>query len=120
MAGLGSDQLWWRTPSRVSSAQVEGGQHHVGAPNGVVVAVGQVGGEGFFTGMAPRAVAAVVTEGNGFGQATLSPLARATAVATWATSRAWVRRVRWWSRGKTKTWVLPASRRKALECRIRS
>ena len=32
-------------------------------------------------------------------------------VATWATSRAWVRRVRWWSSGKTNTWVLPASRR---------
>jgi hypothetical protein len=29
-----------------------------------------------------------------------------------------VRRVRIWSSGKTKTWVLPAKRRKALECKI--
>ena len=53
-------------------------------------------------------------------RATLSPSARATPVATWATSSAWVSRVRMWSSGKTKTWVLPASRRKALECRTRS
>ena len=53
-------------------------------------------------------------------RATLSRVARATAVATWATSRAWVSRVRWWSSGKTKTWVFPASRRKAVEWRIRS
>ena len=60
----------------------------------------------------PRAMASV--------RATLSPTARATAVATWATSRAWVRRVRWWSSGKTKTWVLPARRRNAVACRMRS
>ena len=42
------------------------------------------------------------------------------AVATCATSRAWVRRVRWWSWGKTKTWVLPARRRNEVACRIRS
>ena len=43
-------------------------------------------------------------------RATLSRQARAMAEATWATSRAWVRRVRWWSAGKMKTWVLPAKR----------
>ncbi len=53
-------------------------------------------------------------------RATLSRQARATAAATWATSRAWVRRVRWWSAGKMNTWVLPASRRNAVEWRIRS
>ena len=52
--------------------------------------------------------------------ATLRPTAAATERATWATSSAWVRRVRWWSSGKTNTWVLPARRRKALECRMRS
>ena len=52
--------------------------------------------------------------------ATLSPSARATDVATWATSSAWVSRVRWWSSGNTNTWVLPASRRNALACRMRS
>jgi GTP-binding protein len=36
--------------------------------------------------------------------ATFSRSARADAVATWATSRAWVSRVRWWSSGKTNTW----------------
>ena len=60
----------------------------------------------------PRAMASV--------RATLKPTARATAVATWATSRAWVRRVRWWSSGNTKTWVLPASRRNAVAWRMRS
>ena len=44
----------------------------------------------------------------------------AIARATCATSSACVRRVRWWSSGKTKTCVFPASRRKAVACRIRS
>lgn len=60
----------------------------------------------------PRAIASVKT--------TFSRQAREIAVATWATSRAWVRRVRWWSAGKMNTWVLPAKRRKAVECKIRS
>ena len=60
----------------------------------------------------PRAMASV--------SATLSRQARAMAVATWATSSAWVSRVRWWSWGKTKTWVLPARRRKAVAWRMRS
>ena len=60
----------------------------------------------------PRAIASV--------SATFSRHARAIPVATWATSRAWLSRVRWWSAGKTKTWVLPARRRKADECRMRS
>lgn len=52
--------------------------------------------------------------------ATLSPRGRATDTATCATSRACVRRVRWWSSGNTKTWVLPASRRNDVACRMRS
>ena len=61
----------------------------------------------------PRAMASV--------RATLRRSARAMAAATWATSRAWVSRVRWWSAGKMKTWVLPASRRKAVApCTMRS
>src|SRR5580658_4446675 len=53
-------------------------------------------------------------------RSTLRRQARAMAVATCATSRAWVRRVRWWSSGNTKTCVLPARRRKAVACRMRS
>ena len=60
----------------------------------------------------PMAIASV--------SARLSPIGPATDRATWATSSAWVRRVRWWSSGKTNTWVLPASRRNAVECRMRS
>ena len=60
----------------------------------------------------PRAIASV--------SATLSRQAREIAAATCATSRAWVSRVRWWSAGKMNTWVLPAKRRKAAECMIRS
>src|SRR3954451_18524987 len=52
--------------------------------------------------------------------ATFTPAARAIEVATCATSSAWVSRVRWWSLGYTTTWVLPANRRKAVECTIRS
>ena len=52
--------------------------------------------------------------------ATFRRRTRAIPVATCATSSAWVSRVRWWSAGKTKTWVLPARRRNAVECRIRS
>ena len=52
--------------------------------------------------------------------ATLRPQARATEVATWATSSAWVRRVRWWSAGKMNTWVFPARRRNEGECKMRS
>ena len=52
--------------------------------------------------------------------ATFRAQARATLVATWATSRAWVSLVRWWSSGKTKTWVFPARRRNAVAWRMRS
>src|SRR5450631_3000626 len=53
-------------------------------------------------------------------RATFKQQALATLVATWATSRAWVSLVRWWSSGKTNTWVLPASRRNAVAWRMRS
>ena len=92
-------------------AQVERGQRDVGPPRGVVEAPGTKGSRasslawppGPWPQSWPRAMASV--------RATLSRQARAMPVATWATSRAWVRRVRWWSSGKTNTWVLPASRR---------
>ena len=48
-------------------------------------------------------------------EALIMAMVREMPVATWATSSAWVRRVRMWSSGKTKTCVLPAKRRKALE-----
>src|SRR5215211_3421581 len=51
---------------------------------------------------------------------TFKPRAAAIPVATCVTSRAWVSRVRWWSSGKMNTCVLPASRRKAGACRMRS
>ena len=49
-------------------AQVERGQHDVGAPHGVVVALGEVGGEGVLAGVAAGTVAAVVAEGDGLGE----------------------------------------------------
>src|SRR4029453_4368384 len=53
-------------------------------------------------------------------RATLSRQPRAIAVAIWATSSAWVSRVRWWSSGNTKTCVLPARRRNDDAWRMRS
>ena len=49
-------------------AEVERGQHHVGAPHGVVVPAGDVGGEGVLGCVAPGPVPAVVAEGDGLGE----------------------------------------------------
>ena len=54
-------------------AQVERGQRHVGPPWGVVEAAVDVGGERVLAGMAARAVAAVVPEGDGLGQGHVQP-----------------------------------------------
>jgi len=70
--------------------------------------------ERLFAGVAPRAVTAVVTQGNRVGEGHVQTNRARDPVATWATSSACVSRVRMWSSGNTKTWVLPASRRKAL------
>jgi len=50
--------------------------------------------------------------------ATMNAPAEVVAIdtATWATSMAWVNRVRWWSSGKTNTWVLPVSFRVNQTC----
>ena len=102
-------------------AQVERGQHDVGAVDGVVVAAGHEGREGVLAGVAGGAVAAVVAVAAAAVRATLSPAARAMDVATWATSMAWVSRVRRWSSsGAMKTWHLPARRRKGVACWMRS
>ena len=103
------------------AAQVQRDEDDVRAPDGVVVAARQERVEGLLAGVPARPVAAVVADRDGLGQRDVEPGGRGPpTVATWATSRAWVSRVRWWSAGKTKTWVLPARRRKAVECRIRS
>ena len=101
-------------------AEVERGEHRRRRPRRVVVPAVDVGRQGVLAGVAARAVAAVVAEGDGLGERDVEAEARATDVATWATSRAWVSRVRWWSSGKTNTCVLPARRRKAVACRMRS
>ena len=54
-------------------AEVERRQHDVGAPDGVVVAVGEVGVEGVLGGVAARTVAAVVAEGDGLGERDVEP-----------------------------------------------
>jgi len=54
-------------------------------------------------------------------RATFRPAGRAMPTATWATSTAWVRRVRRWSSsGAMKTWHLPARRRNGREWWTRS
>ena len=75
-------------------AQVEPGEDHVGAPHRVVEALGYVGAQGVLAGVARRPVAAVVAERDRLRQRDVEPRARAIDVATWATSSAWVRRVR--------------------------
>ncbi len=47
--------------------QVEGGQHHIGTPHGVVVAT-DVGRERLLAGMTARPVPTVVAQGDGLGQ----------------------------------------------------
>ena len=101
-------------------AQVERGQRHVRPPHRMVEPRRRKIPRASSLDVAPRPVPAVVPEGDRLGERHVEPTAPATAVATWATSSAWVRRVRWWSAGKTNTWVLPARRRKAVECRMRS
>ena len=101
-------------------AQVERQQRDVGAPHGVVEAAVDVRREGVLAGVTTRAVAAVVPERDRLGERDVEAERRATDAATWATSSACVRRVRWWSSGNTNTWVLPARRRNALACRMRS
>ena len=60
-------------PSRVSAQRLSGAQHHVGAPRAVVVALGDEGVERVLTGVAARAVTAVVAEGDGVGQGDVDP-----------------------------------------------
>ncbi len=60
-------------PSRVSSAQVEGGEGDVGPPWRMVEPAVEVRGEGVLAGVAPRAVPAVVAEGDGLGQGHVEP-----------------------------------------------
>ncbi len=120
VAGAGRDHEWLRMPSsvsshRFSSASETSAPHTAWSkPPGRKIpnASSLMWPPGPCPQSWPRAMASV--------SATFSRHARAMPVATCATSRAWLRRVRWWSAGKMKTWVLPASRRKAAECRMRS
>ena len=76
------------------SAKVERSESDLCSPNGVVVALRQVRREGVLAGVAARAVAAIMTECDRLGERDVEPGGVATAVATCATSRAWVNRVR--------------------------
>ena len=88
-------------PSSVSAQRLSGAST-TSAPHGRVVVAARAGTASNASSLAcppgpwpqswPSAIASV--------RATLSPTARAIAVATWATSRAWVSRVRWWSVGE--------------------
>src|ERR1035438_9659759 len=53
--------------------EVQVHQGHVGAPRRVVEAAYDEGVEGLFAGVAPRSVAAVVSEGNGLGERHVEP-----------------------------------------------
>ena len=54
-------------------AQVQGRESDVGAPDGMIEALVEEGRQGFLAGVAPRPVAAVVAEGDGFGQGHVEP-----------------------------------------------
>ena len=66
--GAGRLHEWLRIPSSVSIAEVQWRQRDVGAPDGVVVAAGDVRRQGVLAGVATRAVAAVVAEGDRLGE----------------------------------------------------
>jgi len=93
--------------------QVERSGGDVSAPDRVVESLRQERRKRLLAGVAARAVAAVVTEGDRLGQYDVHRHAREIAVATCATSRAWVSRVRWWSR-EDEDLGLPSQ---APECR---
>ena len=73
VVGAGRDQRVVADAVEGLPAQVERRQRHVGAPGGVVEAAVDVGGEGVLAGVAARAVAAVVPEGDGLGQRHVEP-----------------------------------------------
>ena len=98
VSGAGRDQEWFRIPSRVS-AQIQTMQHDVGTPGPVIISLRNEDVEGILARVSARAMTAVVPEGDRVGQVTLTPTPRAIEVATCATSRACVNRVRWWSVG---------------------
>ena len=107
-------------PSRVSAHRLSDASD-TSAPQGAwSKPPSTYGDEGVLAGVPPGSVPAVVAEGDRLGQGDVEPAGPGDARATWATSSAWVSRVRWWSSGKTNTWVLPARRRNDGACRIRS
>ncbi len=54
-------------------AEVQRLEDHVGPPHCVVVAAGHVGAEGILAGVPARTVAAVVAQGDGFGEVDVEP-----------------------------------------------
>ena len=61
----------------------------------MLVTLGEEGVEGFLAGVAAGTVAAVVARAIASVSVAFKPALRAMDVATWATSSAWVSRVRW-------------------------
>jgi hypothetical protein len=77
--------------------------------------------EGALAGVAEGRMADVVDQGEGLGEVFVEAEGAATQRAICATSMVWVRRLRKWSEARlVKTWVLPARRRKARACTMRS
>jgi hypothetical protein len=82
--------------------------------------------ESLFAGVAEGRMADVVDQRQGLGQFRIQAQGAARVRAIWVTSSVCVRRLRKWSEvaesagRRVKTWVLPARRRKARECRMRA